>query len=229
MDLTEARLRENYSRLDTDELAELRSRDTLTDTAYKVLDELLAEKGVTPSDISRYEVSRKIEEAQKKDSAASAVQWALGLSVGYVLGPIIVFSLASGTGVSGGFVAEKLIVGIAWFFIIYFGLRLWGTFQRKTQFRVQAIQPAETTPKIAVAAQENISSESAPPARAGKWNYIGIGVGLFMLLFLFLPQLIRGTFENQYLLGVIFWVGVIIYCLHNISKAKRQPSGDPQR
>jgi hypothetical protein len=52
-----------------------------------------------------------------------------------------------------------------------------------------------------------------------KWNYIGIGVGAFMLLFLFLPQFINGTLENIYYLGAAFWIGVIIYCSINITRA----------
>lgn len=49
MDLMEAQLRQTYSALDNHELVELRSRTTLTETAYKVLDELIAERDVSAS------------------------------------------------------------------------------------------------------------------------------------------------------------------------------------
>lgn len=64
---------------------------------------------------------------------------------------------------------------------------------------------------------------SPPPSgKPNKWNYVGIGVGVFMLLFLFLPQIINGTLANQYYLGAAFWVGTIIYCTINISRVKEQ-------
>lgn len=64
-------------------------------------------------------------------------------------------------------------------------------------------------------------NESTSSKKNDKWNYIGIGTGVFMLLFLFLPQIISGSLANQYYIGVAFWVGVIIYCFLNISKTKQ--------
>jgi hypothetical protein len=43
----EAQLRETYGAKDTEELVELRAKSTLTETAYKVLDEILAARNVT--------------------------------------------------------------------------------------------------------------------------------------------------------------------------------------
>ncbi len=53
------------------------------------------------------------------------------------------------------------------------------------------------------------------------WNYVGIGVGTFMLLFLFIPQVMSGTLATQYYLGAAFWGGVIIYCSIKISRVKK--------
>lgn len=49
-------------------------------------------------------------------------------------------------------------------------------------------------------------------------NYIWIAVAVFMLLFLFVPQIIDGTLKPIYYLGVIFWVVVIAFCANNIIK-----------
>ncbi len=46
-------------------------------------------------------------------SAATAVKWALGLSAGFILEPIVI-ALTSGTALSGELIAQKLVVGIAW-------------------------------------------------------------------------------------------------------------------
>lgn len=155
-----------------------------------------------------------------KAAAASAAKWALGLSAGFVLGPIVI-GLASGIGLSGKIIAEKLIVGIAWFPILFFGLWAWGAFSKKDPITGVPIQRDDSAPVAARAVQKNISTENAQPAKAGKWNYIGIGAGVFMLLFLFLPQIVSGTLANQYYLGAAFWVGVIIYCSLNISRARQ--------
>jgi len=72
-----------------------------------------------------------------KAAAVTAVKWAAGLSAGFILGPIVM-GLASGTAVSGKLIAEKLVVGIVWFPILFFGLwslvfGLGAHYRRKTQ------------------------------------------------------------------------------------------------
>ena len=52
--------------------------------------------------------------------------------------------------------------------------------------------------------------------KSNVWNYVGIGTGLFMLLALFLPQIITGSLAREYYLGAAFWIAVIIYCSVNI-------------
>lgn len=58
------------------------------------------------------------------------------------------------------------------------------------------------------------------PVKAGVWNYVVICVGVLLLLFVFLPQMVSGAFEGS-LFGVIFWIGLIAYCLRNILRAKK--------
>ena len=56
--------------------------------------------------------------------------------------------------------------------------------------------------------------------KAGVGNYVGIGVGLFMLCFLFIPELVKGNLQSIYYLGAAFWIGIIIYCSFNIYNAR---------
>ena len=155
-----------------------------------------------------------------KPAAASAAKWALILSGAFILGPIIV-GLAGGTGLSGKMMAEKLVVGIAWFPILFFGLWAWGVFSKKDPMTGAAIQESDNN-KVPFEATDHPEEPGKEATRElSKWNYIGLGVGLFMLLFLFIPKLIAGTLEIQFYLGAAFWVGVIIYCSLNIYRAKQ--------
>lgn len=158
---------------------------------------------------------------QTKAAAVTAVKWAAGLSAGFILGPIVM-GLASGTVVPGKLIAEKLIVGIAWFPILFFGLWAWGALSKKNPVTGAALD-SEKVPTEAPATTNKVSNpdDSAPSKKPNKWNYVGIGAGVFMLLFLFLPQIISGTLANQYYLGAAFWVGVIIYSSLNILRARQ--------
>ena len=153
-----------------------------------------------------------------KAAAASAAIWALVLSGGFILGPIV-FGLANGAGLSGEVIAVKLVAGVGLFPLFFFGLWAWGAFSKKDPITGAQITPTNSAPLATTTKQTNISDKSSPPAKAGKWNYIGIGVGAFMLLFAFLPQMIGGTLRNGYL-GAALWVGVIIYCSLNIFRAR---------
>ena len=155
--------------------------------------------------------------AHTKAAAKSAAIWALVLSGGLILSPIVI-SLASGAGLSGEVIATKLVAGVGLFPILFVGLWAWGALSKRNPITGAQIKPTDSSPLAAPTLQEKISVEGSPPAKAGKWNYVGIGVGAFMLLFLFLPQMIGGTLRNGYL-GAAFWVGVIIYCTLNIVRA----------
>lgn len=65
-----------------------------------------------------------------KTAAISALQWAFGLSAGFILGPMLI-SFISGTAISEKLLAEKLIVGSSLFLIIFVGLWLRGIFSKK--------------------------------------------------------------------------------------------------
>lgn len=160
-------------------------------------------------------------ESQTKLAAASAAKWAFCLSAGFVLGPIVI-GLASGAGLSGKIIVEKLVVGVVWLPVLFLVFWLRGAFSNKDPMTGASIQPSEPTLEAAAAVQEGATHESTTRTKPSKWNYIGIGVGIFMLLFLFLPQLISGTLGNQYYLGAAFWVGVIIYSSINISRARQR-------
>ena len=65
-----------------------------------------------------------------KNAAITALKWATGLTTGFILGPILVV-LIYGTSDFGGMIAEKLIVGIFMFPILFLGFWAWGTFTKK--------------------------------------------------------------------------------------------------
>ena len=155
-----------------------------------------------------------------KAAASTAAKWALGLSAGFILGPIVI-GLASGTELSGELIAEKIIVGIALIPILFFGLWAWGALSKKDPVTGVAIETNKGTTETPVAIQETGTLEDSTHSKANKWNYVGIGAGAFMLFFLFLPQFISGTLANLYYLGAAFWVGVIIYCSLNILRARQ--------
>jgi len=155
-----------------------------------------------------------------KAAAVTAVKWAAGLSAGFILGPIVM-GLASGSTVPGKLIAEKLLVGIAGFPILFFGLWAWGSLSKKNPVTGAALDSENVRTETPVTANKVNPDDSAQPKKPNKWNYVGIGAGVFMLLFLFLPQIISGTLANQYYLGAAFWVGVIIYSLVNILRARK--------
>jgi len=156
-----------------------------------------------------------------KAAAVTAVKWAAGLSAGFILGPIVM-GLASGTAIPGKLIAEKLIVGIFWFPIFFFGLWAWGALSKKNPVTGATLDPKIETTETPVPTNKAGNLDISPPSgKPNKWNYVGIGAGVFMLLFLFLPQIISGTLANQYYLGAAFWVGVIIYSSLNIRRARK--------
>jgi hypothetical protein len=129
---------------------------------------------------------------------------------------------ASVTAVPGKLIAEKLIVGILWFPILFVGIWAWGTLSRKNPVSGAALESKTKTIETSAAANNTGKHDSSPPSgKPNKWNYVGIGTGLFMLLFLFLPQIISGTLANQYYLGAAFWVAVIIYSSLNILRPRK--------
>lgn len=70
MDAMKAQLRENYSGWDTTDLIELRTRDTLTDAAYEVLDEILKERGVEATAVTK---EREAQQSQRERNAVESL------------------------------------------------------------------------------------------------------------------------------------------------------------
>lgn len=153
-------------------------------------------------------------------AAASASKWAFWLSACFILGPIVI-GFAGGGGITSKVIAEKLVIGIACFPILFIGLWVWGILSKKDPMTGVAIQRAESMSTAPTTMRKASSLGSTPPKKPIPWSYVGIGVGVCMLLFLFLPQIVNGTLANQYYLGAAFWVGVIIYCAFNISRARQ--------
>jgi len=151
-----------------------------------------------------------------KAAAVTAGKWAAGLSAGFIMGPIVM-GLASGTAVPRKLIAEKLIVGIVWFPILFFGL--WAALSKKNPVTGAALDSEKVKTEASATTNKvgNIVASKTP----SKWNYVGIAAGAFMLLFLFLPQIISVTLANQYYLGAAFWVGVMIYSSLNILRARK--------
>lgn len=160
-------------------------------------------------------------------SAVKAAKYALIASTSFIVAPIVVH-IASGIEVTGGLLAEKLVVGIAQFpifFLIIWVYRLVrhsdaaGTGDTSS---VQIVKDSginseatKNTPKRAQVSQ----APDAEPIRASSWNYVAIAVGVSLLLFMFLPQVLSGTIATQHYLSAAFWVGVITYCVINIRNA----------
>ncbi|HRR41758.1 MAG TPA: hypothetical protein P5244_11050 [Syntrophales bacterium] len=160
-------------------------------------------------------------------AAISALKWALGLSLGFILGPILI-NLAGGEENTGNFVAQKLMAGIALFPILFIGIWIWGINTKKNSPSNNPAQsrgsPVSIHPNYSPPRPTNYSipqKATSAPKTINKWNYAGIGAGIFMLLFLFVPEMLKGTLEKQYYLGGAFWIGVIILCSVNIIRAKK--------
>lgn len=155
-----------------------------------------------------------------KMAAASAAKWALGLCAGFVLGPVLLI-LTSGSDISGNLIAQKLVTAVALYPLLFVSIWAWGVFGKKQSSETGNVQsPPRATPPPPV--QSTSAQNAAASRKPNKWNYVGIGAGAFMLLFLFIPEMVKGTLANQYYLGGAFWVAVIIFCSINIARARNR-------
>jgi len=136
-----------------------------------------------------------------------------------------------GKQINGNLIAQKIVTAIALYLVLFLGIWVWGIFGRKHSGGTGNIEstPRSRTPEVTIStpspANQTTTAENAFASRKpNKWNYVGIGTGAFMLLFLFIPEVVKGTLANQYYLGGAFWVGVIIFCSINIARAKTRTS-----
>lgn len=169
---------------------------------------------------------------QVRASALSAAKWAFWLCAAFILAPLVI-GLASGVGIDGKLLAEKLAVGMLLFPLLFAGFWLYGIFRKKDlitglampERREPGFQGTSTQPaliKVAAPTQERTAKEIQVVKRPSVWNYVAIAVGVFMILFLFVAQLVSGTLAPHYYLGAAFWVGVIVYCWLNIKRTGRR-------
>ena len=158
-----------------------------------------------------------------KTAAVSALKWAALLSAGLILGPMLMAVVVGGSsaGRLGELFAQKLVVGIFWFPILFIGIWVASS---------SAMRVATKDTSLTGGSTDTSASPSPPTApivvvqTVSKWTYVWLGVGIFMLLFLFLPEIISGTLARQYFLGVVFWLGVIIYCGKKIIRGRATAS-----
>lgn len=59
-----------------------------------------------------------------RGAAVSALKWAVGLSGGYIIGPILI-QLVNNNQVSGNLIAQKLVTGLFMLPILFFGIWIW--------------------------------------------------------------------------------------------------------
>ena len=154
-----------------------------------------------------------------KEAAFSAAKWAFLLSAGIAVAPLI-SSLFMGISIDPVVAGQKFAVGIVILPILFILFWIFGIFRKKDIITGLDIPSSSSQLQTKTIQSKVSSSEQTTNALTGKvsvWNYVGLGAGIFMLLFLFIPQVISGTLPSQYYIGAVFWVGVIIYCFMNIS------------
>src|SRR4051812_15234640 len=107
-----------------------------------------------------------------KTTGVAAAKWTVALSAAIILGPLFM-GLAASVDISAETIAQKLLVALVSFPIIFVVIWICGIFTRKDI-------TAGITP---IAASTNgIPKTGDSNKRAGLWNYVWIGIGAFMLL-----------------------------------------------
>jgi Na+/H+ antiporter NhaD/arsenite permease-like protein len=137
----------------------------------------------------------------KKD----ALKMTLGGMAAYVLVPIvwaILFDDKNNVGINE-VIGKNIIVAIFGFPIMYFFIL---KFNKQRQLNSMVAKHNKNNP--------------AAIDRKIKLSKIALIIGLFMLIFLFLPQAINGTLAKQYYLGALFWIVVVVVSANNIFNKK---------
>jgi len=135
---------------------------------------------------------------KKASVAANAAKYAFGISIAYTLIPPVI-SLIEGLEVSGNAMAQRGVVGIAWFLIIFLGLFAKGILSKGDQ------DAGAEIPKY--------------PKKLSKWNFVFIIAAPLALWSFFWQPIIDGALENRYWIGVVFWVSVMFISGRNIFSA----------
>jgi hypothetical protein len=163
------------------------------------------------------------------EAAKRSIKWALYVSATYIVIPLAVefiIGLAGGNGVDKQMIEQRLNVGM-WIlpigFTIFWLMSMLTKKDPVTRAPLQSNEqdsPSSNDPQDA----QTILASSQPKiltTKARAWNYAGIGFSVFMLIFIFIPKLLKGSTSGEHLLGTAFWVGVIIYCSLKIFRARR--------
>lgn len=138
----------------------------------------------------------------KAAAAANAAKYAIAVSAAYILIPPII-RISEGLEVSGNFMAQRVIVGLAWFLIVFIGFFVKGLFSKEQH--------------------EDISSDTQKgPKKLSKWNFVFVIFAPLALWGFFGEPISNGTLESRYYLGVVFWVVVTIISGRNIWMALRR-------
>jgi cation transport ATPase len=133
---------------------------------------------------------------KKSVVAINAAKYALGISASYILVPPVMY-LIEGIEVSGGMMAERVIVGSFWFLIIFIALFAKGMRSNDDQNTEDAAAPKKSK-------------------KISNWNFVFIVVAPLALWSFFGQPIIEGTIENKYWVGVAFWVVVMFISGKNI-------------
>lgn len=142
---------------------------------------------------------------KKAAVAANAAKYAFGISAAYTLVPPAM-NLIEGLEVSGNMMAQRVIVGVSWFLIIFIGLFAKGILSKDDQ-NTEAATPKE-------------------PKKLSKWNFVFIIAAPLALWNFFGQSIIEGTIENRYWIGVAFWVAVMFISGRNIFSVLNKKSSN---
>jgi hypothetical protein len=150
-------------------------------------------------------------------SLKTASIWAAIVAIaGYVIGPTLYY-VAVGAEITDKWLTLRLVIGFSWFLILSLIIFLY-------KFFTFAKEETDSADKQDKQTSDNSSSlvDEGKGKPASIWNYVWLVIAAVLLLGGFVPQLISGTFERQYLIGVAFWVVIIIYCSINIMRSERR-------
>jgi len=150
-----------------------------------------------------------------KKAAISAAKWALLLSAGIALVPLI-SSFLMGISIDPVVAGQKFAVGIVFLPILFIVFWVFGIISKKDMMTRIDITPSSSRSETVISELSTEKTTDILNRKISTWNYVGIGVGAFMLFFVFLPQVVSGKVPEQYYIGAAFWVGIIIYCFVNI-------------
>lgn len=133
--------------------------------------------------------------------ATNAAKYALWMSAAYITLPTVI-DFNNGVEVTGNIMAQRFVVGISWFLIIFIGLFLKNILSKHDQ-------SIDITPLV------------KEPKQTSKWKSFTWNILMFIaaplsLWYFFGQAIIEGSIENKYWLGVAFWIVMMLYSGRNL-------------